>query len=134
MKLVKLERSAATCVPYVLSLLRIVAGLLLLQHPLSKFFSFPVATRFPELFSLIWFAGVIEIVFGLLVLLGLYTRFAAFILAGELAFAYFIAHAPRGFYPQGNGGEAAVLFCFVFVYLACAGGGAFSVDRMRRRR
>lgn len=133
MNLAKFERSANAFAPPVLSLLRIVAGLLLLQHPLSKFLSFPVTTRFPELFSLIWYAGVIETVFGLLVLVGLYTRFAAFILAGELAFAYFIAHAPRGFFPQANGGESAVLLCFVFFYLVFAGGGPFSVDRMWRR-
>jgi putative oxidoreductase len=82
-------------------------------------------------FSLIWFAGVIELIAGALLLLGLFTRIAAFILSGELAFAYFIGHAPKGFYPLTNGGESAVLFCFIFLYLAAAGGGAWSLDALR---
>ena len=108
-----------------------MVALLLLQHGLGKLFGFPLSNNMPAPFALTWFAGVIEIVFGVLLLLGAWTRFAAFILCGELAFAYFIAHAPRGFYPIGNAGEAAVLFCFIFLYLASAGGGPWSVDAAR---
>jgi len=128
-----LEGAIARFSPYILSILRIVVALLLLQHGLSKFFGFPMASKPPELFSLIWFAGALEIVGGALLLLGLFTRPVAFILSGELAFAYFMGHFPRGFYPIGNGGEAAVLFCFVFFYLFFAGGGPLSVDRLRSR-
>lgn len=129
-----LSDTCAAWAPRVLSILRIMAALLLLQHGLSKFFGFPVAMNTPAMFSLYWFAGAIEIVGGVLLLLGLFTRPVAFILAGELAFAYFLGHAPKGFYPLANGGEAAVLFCFVFFYLAFAGGGAWSVDAMRGQK
>jgi putative oxidoreductase len=120
--------------PIVLSLVRIMSALLLLQHALSKFFAFPMAMRAPAMFSLYWFAGAIELVFGVLLLIGLFTRVSAFILSGHLAFAYFIGHAGRGFYPLTNGGEAAVLFCFIFLYIACAGGGPIGIDGMRGRR
>jgi putative oxidoreductase len=120
--------------PEILSILRIVTALLLLQHAFSKFFGFPAAMPTPAPFSLIWFAGVIELIGGALVLIGLFTRCAAFVLSGELAFAYFIAHAPQGFYPLTNGGESAVLFCFIFLYLAAAGGGAWSLDTARGER
>jgi putative oxidoreductase len=129
-----LAQTADRYTPYVLSLLRIMAALLLLQHGLSKFFGFPMAMQTPALFSLYWFAGVIELVFGTLLLIGLFSRCAAFILSGELAFAYFIGHAPRGFFPLTNNGEVAVLFCFVFLTLAFAGGGAWSVDALWRKR
>lgn len=119
--------------PQILSILRIVTALLLLQHGLSKFVGFPVAMNSPPLFSLYWFAGAIEIVGGVLLLIGLFSRWAAFILSGELAFAYFLGHAPKGFYPLTNGGEAAVLFCFAFLYLAAAGPGPWSVDAARGR-
>ena len=120
--------------PQVLSIVRIMAALLLLQHPLSKFFAFPMAMKAPAMFSLIWFAGAIELVFGVLLLIGLFSRFSAFILSGELAFAYFIGHAGQGFYPLTNRGEAAVLFCFLFLVLAFTGGGPWSVDAMRGRK
>ena len=81
-------------------------------------------------FSLSWFAGAIELVFGALVVLGLFTRFSAFILSGEMAFAYFIGHAAKSFYPVLNGGGFAALFCFVFLYIAAAGGGPWSLDRL----
>ena len=129
-----LARFADRYSPYVLSLLRIVSALLLLQHGLSKFFGFPMPMNTPPMFSLLWFAGAIELVFGTLLLLGLFTRFAAFILSGELAFAYFIGHAPKGFYPLTNGGEPAVLFCFVFLTLAFTGGGPWSIDALMRKR
>jgi putative oxidoreductase len=117
--------------PQILSILRIMTSLLLLQHGLSKFLGFPMEMGTPSMFSMYWFAGVIEIVAGVLLLIGLFSRWAAFILSGELAFAYFIGHAPKGFYPLTNGGEAAVLFCFIFLYLAAAGPGPWSIDATR---
>lgn len=116
--------------PRVLSILRIVTVLLLAQHFTSKFWQFPAVMN-PPMFSLYWWAGVIELVFGALLLIGLFSRFSAFILSGHLAAAYFIGHAPKGFYPLTNGGEAAVLFCFIFFYLIFAGPGPWSVDAMR---
>jgi len=113
--------------PYVLSILRIVAALLYLQHGLSKVFGFPVPG--PSLSGLLILAAFLETVGSLLVLVGAYTRIVAFILSGEMAFAYFMAHAPRSFYPLANGGEGAILFCFVFLYLVFAGGGPWSIDR-----
>jgi putative oxidoreductase len=113
--------------PYVLSILRVVAALLYLQHGLSKVSGFPVPG--PSLNGLLILAAFLETVGSLLLLVGAYTRIVAFILSGEMAFAYFMAHAPRSFYPLVNGGEAAILFCFVFLYLAFAGGGPWSVDR-----
>ncbi|HWM80978.1 MAG TPA: DoxX family protein [Pseudolabrys sp.] len=117
--------------PQILSILRIMTALLLLQHGLSKFFGFPMPMNAPPLFSLYWFAGVIEIVGSVLLLIGLFSRWVAFILSGELAFAYFIGHAPNGFFPLTNQGEVAVLFCFIFLYLAAAGPGPWSVDATR---
>lgn len=119
--------------PYLLSILRIVAALLLLEHGTQKLFGFPppATGAGPAAFTLIWFAAVLEFVGGLLLLVGLFTRPVAFILSGELAFAYWIAHAPRNPFPVLNGGDAAILYCFVFLYLAAAGGGAWSIDRSR---
>ena len=113
--------------PYILSVLRIVAALLFLQAGLSKVFGFPVPG--PSLQGLIILAAFLETVGALLLLVGAYTRIVGFILSGEMAFAYFMAHAPRSFYPIANGGEPAILFCFVFLYFAFAGGGPWSVDR-----
>lgn len=118
--------------PVVLSILRIVVGLLFLEHGLSKYFGFPVTPSF-HMTTILWAAGAIEIVAGALVAAGLFTRCAAFVASGEMAFAYFIAHLPRGFFPLVNGGEAAVLFCFIFLYLALVGGGPWSVDAARSR-
>jgi len=117
--------------PQVLSILRIMTALLLLQHGLSKFFGFPQTMNTPPMFSMFWFAGVIEIVGGILFLIGLFTRSTAFILSGFLACAYFIGHAPAGFYPLTNNGEAAVLFCFIFFYFIFSGPGPWSVDSAR---
>ena len=123
--------------PRVLSLLRIVVGLLFLQHGLNKIFGFPpgLAPHHPYvLFTLVpGLAGIIEAVGGTLIVLGLFTRPVAFILSGEMAFAYFIAHAPHGLFPLQNRGEGAVLYCFVFLYLFVAGGGAWGLDRLRAR-
>lgn len=122
--------------PRVLSLLRIMAGLLILQYGCAKILGFPEweYAKSIEPFTLFWFAGMIELVGGALVALGLLTRPAAFILSGEMAFAYFIAHAPGSFFPLLNMGNEAVLFCFVFLYLAFAGGGPWSVDAVRSPR
>ncbi len=115
--------------PYVLSLLRFVAALLFLEHGLSKLFGFPVpGPSLQELHGLLILAALLESVGALLLLVGAYTRIIAFILSGEMAFAYFMAHAPRALYPIANGGEGAIMFCFIFLYIAFAGGGAVSVD------
>ncbi|MGI9106345.1 MAG: DoxX family protein [Pyrinomonadaceae bacterium] len=121
--------------PRLLSVLRIVMGLLFMQHGAQKLFGFlaPQPGATPPLFSLIGFAGVLEFFGGLLLLLGLFTRPVAFVLSGLMAVAYFMAHAPQGFFPLQNKGELAVVYCFVFLYLAAAGGGAWSVDRLWRR-
>jgi putative oxidoreductase len=120
----------ATWSPRLLSVLRIVAALLFLQHGLAKLLHFPHVAMFDQLqlFSLLGLAGVIELVGSALLLIGLFTRPAAFIMSGEMAVAYFMAHGPRGFFPILNQGELALLFCFVFLYLAAAGGGPWSLD------
>jgi putative oxidoreductase len=115
--------------PYILSLLRIVVGVLFLQHGLSKVFNFPAPSPVPSLSGLLILAAILETVGAALFLVGAYTRIVAFILSGEMAFAYFMAHAPRSFYPVVNAGELAVLFSFIFFYFAFAGGGPLSVDR-----
>jgi len=122
--------------PRLLSVLRIVTAFLFIQHGSMKLLGFPPSEAFAgvKLFSLIGFAGVLELFGGLLVLFGFFTRPVAFILSGEMAFAYFMAHAPHGFFPILNRGELAVLYCFVFLYLAVAGGGVWSIDRIRGRR
>ena len=121
--------------PQLLAILRIVVALLFLEHATIKLFGFPPGGQpgIQQVGSLLWIGGVVEIVTALLVLLGLFTRLAAFIAAGEMAVAYFMAHAPKGFYPALNMGEAAILFCFVFLYLAAAGPGAWSIDGARMR-
>ena len=121
------------------SLLRVVTGALFMQHGVQKLFglladpSRPWTGPPPE-FSQMWFAGVLETFGGLLIVLGLFTRPVAFILAGEMAVAYFQAHAPRGFWPLRNGGEPTVLYSFVFLYLFATGAGPFSLDAILRRR
>jgi putative oxidoreductase len=116
-----------------LSVLRVVSALLFMCHGTMKLFQFPPSDRFgepPEMGSLIWFAGVLEVFGGALLAAGLLTRIVAFVLSGQMAVAYFMAHAPQGFYPLLNGGESAVLFCFVFLYVAAAGGGPWALDRL----
>ena len=124
--------------PRLLSVLRIVAALIFLEHGTQKLFGFPPrmggAAMGPAMFSLVWFAAVIEIVGGVLLLLGLFTRPVVFVLAGEMAFAYFIGHAPRNFFPTLNGGDAAILYCFLFLYLVFAGPGPWSLDSLLGRR
>jgi putative oxidoreductase len=118
-----------------LSVLRIIAALLFIAHGTQKLFAWP-ATEVREtapVLSLMGLAGVLETFGGLLLLLGLFTRPVAFLLAGEMAVAYFKAHAPRGFWPILNNGELAVLYCFLFLYLAAAGGGSWSLDALRSK-
>jgi putative oxidoreductase len=117
--------------PRVLSVLRIVAALVLLQHPLVKLFGYPMSVNFAPVGSLPWIAGVIEFVTGVMILLGFYTRAAAFLLAGTMAAAYFIGHMPRGVFAIQNGGNLAIMYCFVFFYLIFAGAGPWSLDAQR---
>ena len=119
--------------PYLLAALRIVAGTLFLSHGLAKLVGFPAAPPgIQPLMSVFGIGAVIETVTGALIILGLFTRAAAFVAAGEMAFAYWMFHAPHGLYPAANGGDAAILFCFVFLYLVVAGPGAFSLERAFR--
>ena len=122
--------------PATLTLLRVAAGLCFLEHGTAKLFGFPPVAQFLHgpLPPLILAAGVLEAVGGALLVLGWFTRPAAFVLSGEMAFAYFMAHAPKSVFPVINGGDAAVLYCFIFLYLAVAGGGLLSVDRLLGRR
>ena len=123
----------ATWSPRLLGLLRIILGFLFLQHGTAKLFGMPHVAMFDglQLLSLMGAAGVIELVGGTLLLVGLFTRPVAFILSGQMAAAYFIAHAPAGFLPILNGGEMAVMYCFTFLYFAAAGAGAYSLDGLR---
>ena len=117
--------------PLALAALRIMTGLLYLEHGTQKLFSFPIPG--PEtLGTLSLVSGILELVGGILITIGLFTRPVAFVLSGHMAFAYFIAHAPQNFFPVGNGGDAAILFSFVFLYLVTAGAGALSLDNGKR--
>jgi putative oxidoreductase len=129
-----IDRIAAQSQPYLLSLFRFVTGLLLFQFGVAKLFKFPPVEMFAEVtpFSLFGVAGMIELVLGGLLMLGLLTRFVAFILSGEMAFAYFIEHLPHSFFPLVNDGTLAILFCFACLYLASAGSGPVSLDALRR--
>jgi putative oxidoreductase len=119
--------------PRLLSILRIVAALIFMEHGTQKLLGFPVSERpAPELLSLSGIAGILELVGGALLVLGLFTRPVAFILSGEMAVAYWLAHAPQSFFPVNNGGDAAILYCFVFLYLFAAGGGPWSLDAWLR--
>ncbi len=128
--------------PRVLSVLRIIAGFLILQHGLQKVFGVllpPAPVGAPQehgsfqLFSLVGISGILELVGGALLLVGLFTRPVAFIMSGLMAVAYFMAHAPGGFWPILNRGELAVIYCFVYLYFSVAGGGEWSLDRLLRR-
>lgn len=121
--------------PYALAVLRIVTGLIFLEHGTQKFLGFPAGEYAGSGFALDnpgAFAGVIELIAGVLVTIGLFTRPAAFLASGTMAVAYWMAHAPQNAFPVNNGGDAAILYCFVFLYLVFAGPGAWSVDGMRR--
>jgi putative oxidoreductase len=135
----KFNKMLAGGEPMVLSIFRIVTGLLLFQYGVAKIFMFPVLPYFANIPPLITVAGTIELVLGALLILGLWTRPVAFILSGEMAFAYFMGHmfkAPAApvFIPLLNGGSAAILFCFACLYLACAGGGMWSADAMMGKK
>jgi putative oxidoreductase len=120
--------------PQLLSILRIVTGFLFIEHGTQKWLGFPVALPQPvQFWSTTGIAGALELVGGALMLVGLFTRPVAFILSGLMAFAYFLAHAPQGFWPIVNKGELAAQYCFLFLYFAAAGGGPWSIDAWRRR-
>ena len=115
--------------------LRIVTGLLFLEHGTSKYINFPATEYFAngvEVFSLMGLAGALEIIGGLLIIVGLFTRITAFVLAGFMAVAYFMGHASQSFFPLVNGGDAAILFCFIFLYFSAAGAGPWSLDANRK--
>ncbi|WP_315777725.1 MULTISPECIES: DoxX family protein [unclassified Bradyrhizobium] len=122
--------------PAVLSLFRFVTGLLLFQYGVAKIFKFPAVDMFAkvELLSLYGAAGSLELVLGGLLILGLFTRPVAFILSGEMAFAYFIGHFPRGFFPVVNNGSLAIALCFACLYLTTSGGGSISLDALLRKK
>jgi putative oxidoreductase len=114
--------------PQILGVVRIVVGLLFLEHGLMKIVGFPAPMGHGPLPPMIMAAGIIELLGGALLILGLFSRIAAFVCSGEMAFAYFLAHFPKGIYPAMNGGEDAILFCFIFLYLAAAGPGRFAIN------
>ena len=130
------KRDYSNWSPRMLSVLRMVSAFLFMAHGSQKLFGFPGGGggASPPIASLIGAAGVLELFGGLLLLFGLFTRPVAFLLSGEMAFAYFMRHAPGGFWPLLNRGELAVLYCFLFLYFACAGGGPWGLDAMRRGR
>jgi putative oxidoreductase len=130
------DQTFARFQPIALSLLRFITGLLLFQYGVAKILKFPAGNPFEkvELFSLIGTAGMFELVLGGLLMIGLFSRIVAFVLSGEMAFAYFIGHFPHGFFPVLNNGTAAILFCFACLYLATAGGGPYSVDAMMGKK
>ncbi|MBW8790562.1 DoxX family protein [Rhizobium ruizarguesonis] len=117
--------------PYGLAALRIITALLFIEHGTMKLFAFPAAQMAGPLPPLMLFAALLELIGGILILVGLLTRPVAFLLAGEMAVAYFMAHAPNSFFPAVNQGDAAILFCFVFLYLFFSGPGAFAVDNRK---
>jgi putative oxidoreductase len=121
--------------PRVLSVLRIVSALILVAHGTSKHFNFPLTERpAPEFMSQIWLGGWLEIIGGILLILGLFTRPVALVLSGMMAVAYWQFHAPQNFHPLLNGGDAAILYCFIFLYIAVAGGGPWSLDALLRKK
>lgn len=129
-----LQSTLASWQGKVLSILRIVSAGLMMQHGGQKMLGFPAPSKMEfVLFSQMGLAGVIELVVAFLLLIGLFTRGSAFLLSGTMAVAYFIGHAPGGFWPMVNGGELAVIYCFVYLYFVFAGGGDWSVDRLRRK-
>lgn len=115
--------------PYALAALRIIAALLFIEHGTQKLFGFPPSTMEGSLPPLLLAAALLELVGGILILIGLFTRPVAFILSGQMAFAYFLSHAPKSFFPAINGGDAAILFCFIFLFFVTSGPGALAIDR-----
>ena len=131
-----MEQTLSKWQPAALSLLRIITGLLLFQYGVAKILKFPPDSPFAkvELMSLIGAAGALELILGALLLIGLFTRPVAFILSGEMAFAYFIGHFPKNFFPVISGGSLAIALCFTCLYLVTAGGGPYSVDAMMGKK
>jgi putative oxidoreductase len=125
-----MTEALAAWTPRALSILRIITGLLIIQHGMGKLLGFPVLAAYANVqpLSLVGAAGFIELIGGALLILGLWTRPVAFIVAGEMAFAYFIGHFPKGFLPLINGGTLAILYCFTCLYLSTAGAGPWSID------
>jgi putative oxidoreductase len=132
----KFNKLLGGCEPFILSIFRIITGLLLFQFGVAKLFKFPPVPMFEkvEVLSLFGTAALFEFFVGGLLILGLFSRWAAFILCGEMAVAYFIGHFPRGFIPLLNNGNLAIMFCFACLYLACAGGGPWSLDAVVRKK
>ncbi len=128
-----LTATATAWAPRVLSILRIVTGLAFIQHGTMKYFNLPANDMFTDMpvLSIFGIGGILELVGGALIIIGLFTRPVAFILSGMMAVAYWMFHAPTSFFPAINQGEPALLYSFIFLYLACAGGGAWSVDASR---
>jgi putative oxidoreductase len=126
--MINLDRFA----PQFLSVLRIVAGLLFFLHGPQKLFGFPPSPMSPPFFSIYGVAAILELVGGLMIMVGFFTRPVAFVMSGLMAFAYFLSHAPRSFFPTSNGGDAAILYCFLFLYLVFAGPGPWSLDARKR--
>jgi putative oxidoreductase len=129
-----MERILGKYSPQLYAILRIVAGLMFAMHGSQKLFGTPGGNPPVEMASMMGAAGIIELVAGIMIAIGLFTSIAAFIASGEMAVAYFMAHAPKGSLPILNQGELAVLFCFLFLYFAAAGSGIWSVDAARRKR
>jgi len=130
-----MTEALAAWTPRALSILRIITGLLIVQHGMGKLLGFPVLAAYANVqpLSLVGAAGFIELIGGALLILGLWTRPVAFIVAGEMAFAYFIGHFPKGFLPLINGGTLAILYCFTCLYLSTAGAGPWSVDASMKK-
>lgn len=129
-----IDQLQAAWAPRVLSIVRMVAAWLFFLHGTQKLIGFPPTDRTIELFSLPWIAGALELVGGALLFVGLFTRPVAFVLSGLMAFAYWMAHAPKSIFPVLNGGDAAILYCFLFFYLVFAGPGPWSVDAQRAKK
>jgi putative oxidoreductase len=125
------DRIAADWTPRMLSVLRIVAALIFFEHGTAKLLGFTSSDMAPAAFSLSWIAGVLELLGGAALIVGIYTRPVAFLLSGQMAVAYWMAHAPQSPFPLLNGGDAAILYCFVFLYLVFAGPGPWSLDAIR---
>jgi putative oxidoreductase len=132
---ITMNETLAAWTPRALSVLRIITGLLIIQHGMGKLLGFPALPAYAnvQLMSLSGAAGVIELIGGALLILGLWTQPAAFILSGEMAFAYFIGHFPKGFHPLINGGTLAALYCFTCLYLSTAGAGPWSLDASMKK-
>jgi putative oxidoreductase len=130
-----LEAFGTAWAPRLLSVLRIMTGLLLLEHGLGKIFKFPVVPAFAkvEVPSMVGVSGILELIGGVLLVIGLFSRSVAFILSGMCAVGYFMFHAPRGFYPILNNGDAIILFAFLLLYIAAAGPGPWSIDAARKK-